>query len=252
MANIRSEDVVRVQVARTIRQHELERHARTEAVYREWDREIAQRVDVQLMKYMTRQPPALADEFRDTILKKDDPVKRSIHDHHSEEEFRRAADSIIQGNTPRGVQAQAAMYPPSESHGPATSRALTRPVLPVEQWGQQAHYASPYGHFTQSCEQANCGAGFHSARRLGDNKHMHDESDGRSAAGKTRTRFEKHCVGMLAGNLAREGEVAAYKNARGASSGAPGQDHYGFETGNAIIDAEFPVGRRCFPQLRGI
>jgi len=84
----------------------------------------------------------------------------------------------------------------------------------------------------------------HTARRMGTGVHCIDESDGISAAGKTRSRLEHNLLGMLEGTLARQGEAARYKNVQGASSGAPCQDHFHYEQGNTAVDVEFPVGKR--------
>jgi len=85
---------------------------------------------------------------------------------------------------------------------------------------------------------------------MGDAAHLVDESDGVPAAGKTKMRFERNLLGMLEGSAARAGHAARCRRADGASSGAPCQDHFSYEQGSAVVDEEFPVGKRCFPHLQ--
>merc|ERR1712226_541540 len=103
------------------------------------------------------------------------------------------------------------------------NRQNSRPVFPIAMWEQRQHYASPYGYFMQGAEKAEQGKPFHSARRMGTDCHRVDETDGVVAAGKTRDRWEKNKEGMLVGTTAKQGESARYRQAHGASSGAPCQ-----------------------------
>lgn len=238
MDNIQAEDVVRVEAAWTIRQHEAERADRSHALHERWEQEVNQRVQSQLQKYMTQQPEN-APAYRDLLLPGDDPLKRPLHEHRAEEKFRRAADLVIAGASPRGE--------PKSARG---QREASRFVLEPERWSQLHHYASPYGHFTQSCERQGGSVGFHSARRMGTDVHLMDESDGVPIAGKGKHRQQRNLLGQLEGVRAREGESALRKSAAGCSSGAPNQDHYDVEIGNAVVDAEFPLGKRCYPGLR--
>merc|ERR1712187_473338 len=96
------------------------------------------------------------------------------------------------------------------------------------------HYDLPNGRFIQGYQNE----GFRTARRMSADVHRIDESDGVQAAGKTKTKFEKHQMRMLEGNLAKEGESAKHKQPHGASSGAPCQDHFNFQQGTPIVDAE--------------
>merc|ERR1719443_512717 len=134
------------------------------------------------------------------------------------------------------------------------NRSTTRPVLPVENWGQQELFAGPYGYFAQRCERMDRGEPFHSTRRMGAGHHLPDEADGVEAAGKkkekTRIATKYHQMGMLVGDHCKVGEAYRHKMPHGGGSAAPLQDHYFYERGNDIVEREFPVGKRCFPHLK--
>merc|ERR1712151_265686 len=84
-----------------------------------------------------------------------------------------------------------------------SNRSTSRPTLPVEMWEQRRHLSSQFGYFAQAAEVD----GVRTARRLGTNRHLPDESDGIPVAGKSRHRFERNQIRMLEGTLAREGEA---------------------------------------------
>lgn len=80
--------------------------------------------------------------------------------------------------------------------------------------------------------------------------HQPDERDGVPTAGKTKTRFEKNQLGMLTGTIAKHGEAARYRTDFGSGCIAPCQDHYSYERGAGVVSAEFPLGKRAFPDTR--
>lgn len=219
-------------------------------LYDRWDAEVSQRVEYQLQRFMASEPPPCPSGFkkRPDLVAGDDPLKATLREQAAEAKFHKAATAVL---TPRPDLR--AMTPRErlrlEKHGEAKAqRGRSRPVLPIELWEQRQHYASQFGYFAQGYERGP--GGFHTSRRMGIDVHGIDESDGVPAAGKsylrTRAGVERNRLGMLEGTLAKEGESARYKRDHGASSGAPCQDHYGYERGNAIVDAEFPTGRKAF------
>merc|ERR1719382_1500664 len=190
-------------------------------------------------------PPKPLGLDREHLIKSDDPVKTFVRDLQAEESFHRVANAIIQGSPRQEVSEQ--VQDRRLIAEAVAKRDRCRPMLQVEHWDQQNHYSLPCGCFTQGYQNE----GYRTARRMGTDTHTIDESDGVPAAGKTKTRFEKNKMGMLEGNLAREGESARHKQAHGASSGAPCQDHFHYEQGIPIVDAEFPTGKRMYPLLSG-
>lgn len=243
---IDKEDAVRVEAARTIRDYESERSKKKQDLYEKWDAEVSQRIEHHLARFMTKVPPPKpAGLDREHLLKSDDPVKTFVRDLQAEESFHRVANAIIQGSPRQEVSEQ--VNDRRLIAEAVANRERCRPMLPVEHWDQQHHYALPCGCFTQGYQNE----GYRTARRMGTDTHRIDESDGVTAAGKTKTKYEKNQLRMLEGNLAREGESARHKQVHGASSGAPCQDHFHFDQGIQIVDAEFPRGKRMYPLLSG-
>jgi len=175
-----------------------------------------------------------------------DPLRRSLAAHAWEDAFDREAEAVLSA-TKRS--------PPLEQLRATTTgrasipRARSRPVLEPRSWGQNALQATPYGRFAQVTElgpgarlgkKAACGAGGDPAAFL------ISEADGVEVAGKRAMLETGSPYGILEGDWAVRGEAAQFKTALGASSGAPVQDHYQYERGNAIMMAEFPVGKRHF------
>lgn len=245
-------DVLRIEATQMIRQHEMEQERKREALYTDWDTNVSQRVESQLMKYVKHQ--TLGDGYRDTILPGDDPLKRATHDQKREDDFSIAADLHIKGAehaAKENMSLKDLVKQREYQEYLVSHRSTSREVLPPQMWEQRQLYASPYGHFMKSCEsQTDAGGEFHSLRRMGENVHLPDETDGIPTAGKTKNRLQKNLLGMLEGKVAKEGESALFKASHGASSGAPCQDHHSFEKGSSIVDVEFPVGKKCFPALR--
>lgn len=259
MENIRNTDSVRVEAAQIIRQQEMEDEKKRRDMYDKWDSEVCQRIEMQMAKFMTRKnpPPPGAPTFREELLTSDDPTKRCLRDQTAEEDFRRYADLVIQGQaTDLGAQQMSlreAVRQREATEAAVRNRSTSRPVLPTESWGQSELFASPYGYFAQRCQAAADGGVFCSAKRMGSDVHRPDETDGVQAAGKTRTKtrtyLERNQVGVLAGNHAKEGESARHKKSCGAGSGAPCQDHFNYERQQHVVEGEFPVGKKCFAHL---
>lgn len=244
LEDIRREDPLRVEASRTIAEHEAEKARKRHELHGRWDAQVAQRVERQLLKYSGPASARADPGFRERLRASDHPGSQELRQQQAEERFHQAAALVLEGSPRAEVrerQGQRVLVQQA-----VANREGTRPMLPVEAWGQIQHHASPLGGFAQGCER---GTRSLSARRMGASAHCVDESDGVPAAGKTRTRFARNLLGMLEGSLAREGEAARHKLAHGASSGAPCQDHFFYPQGNEVVDAEFPVGRRCYPHL---
>mmetsp|Transcript_40432 Transcript_40432/g.125833 ORF Transcript_40432/g.125833 Transcript_40432/m.125833 type:complete len:381 (+) Transcript_40432:51-1193(+) len=172
------------------------------------------------------------------------PGARDLRQRLAEERFHRAA-CLALAPSPRGEQREGEQRR-QMAEVTAAARGRSRVMLEAEAWGPADRLASPHGHLSRTRPGSSS---VHTARRLGAGAHGIDESDSVPAAGKTRTRFQRNLLGMLEGSLAREGEAVRYKTAHGGSCGAPCQDHFLYEQGNAIVDAEFPSGKRTYHHL---
>jgi len=220
------------QASTVLLDHEAREELRQQALYNKWDAEVARRVEYHVGKFMNSAalpPPPGLD--RCELRPGDDPLKRSLRDAHREERFHRYASAFLDQTVEAAVSEEAL-------ERLAAARGTSRPMLPAEQWGRGAHGA------LRIAEDGT----LRTTRKMGGETHRAplDESDGVPVAGKTRTKFQKSLLGSLEGD-ARLGEAARYRTPQGASSGAPCQDHYGFETGVQAASAEFPLGKRVFP-----
>merc|ERR1719281_2082519 len=105
---------------------------------------------------------------------------------------------------------------------------------PVE-WGQQAYKATTQGFFASSRFRDD--GSFHTAKLMGQDRHLPNGIDGVSSAGKTRLRDGTlNYPGMLESDWNKRGQTIKFKKAYGSSCGAPGQDHYLYETGAYVTD----------------
>lgn len=258
MDDIRSNDSIRVEAAHIIHQQEMEEQKKRQDMWSQWDKEVSQRVELQLQKYMTRKDitPRGPLLHREELFRSDDPMKRGLMEQKAEDNFRRLADNIIQGGRAmsEGKDSLQEMLRQRQVIEEAVNqRSVTRPVLPAEQWGQQELFAGPYGYFAQRCERVDRGEPFHSNKRMGANRHQPDETDGMETAGKKREKTRAYSkynqMGMLVGDHCQLGQAYRHKQQHGAGSAAPLQDHYFFERGNDVVESEFPVGKRCFKHL---
>mmetsp|Transcript_153162 Transcript_153162/g.491147 ORF Transcript_153162/g.491147 Transcript_153162/m.491147 type:complete len:382 (-) Transcript_153162:117-1262(-) len=246
MAGIASGAGFKAEVGDAIRRHETQLQSRQQELYEQWDCEVAQRVEHQLVKRMSKELPKLPEGFREHLHRHDDPLKSAVHSLDKETKFHQSAELVL--NCPSTAREDIRRREALAEQ--MANRETSRPVLPIDKWDQRQLYASRIGSFLQACNAQDEGApGFFSTRRMGADAHRLDESDGMPVAGKTKHRHERNLLGMLDGNVAKEGESARFKTEHGAGSGAPGQDHYHFERGNSIVEVEFPLGKRCFPEL---
>jgi len=259
MEDIRSNDSIRVEAAHIIHQQEMEQFKKRQYLWSEWDRGVSQRIELQLQKYMTRKEttPRGPSMYREELLSTDDPVKRCLIEQKAEDNFRRLADNIIQGGrvAMEGKEGLEAMFNDRRiMEEEVANRYKSRPVLPVEQWGQQELFAGPYGYFAQRCERHDRGEPFQTTKRMGAGRHLPDEADGVETAGKkqekTRAYTKYNQMGMLVGDHCKVGDAYRHKQPHGAGSAAPLQDHYFYEKGNEVVEKEFPVGKRCFNQAK--
>lgn len=262
---IHREDPLRLEVSEAIREHEAELSARRRKLLDGWDAVAAHRARPRPARSSSaapaqadvshgqeeaprraEQPGALTGALAGALTSRArvHPGARDLHERHAEERFHRAA-ALALAPTPRGEASERELQRRLDDAA-AARRGRARPTLEVEAWGPGQRLASPHGHFARTEPGSSS---IHSARRMGTGAHGIDESDGVPAAGKSRNRFQRNLLGMLEGSLAREGEAVRHRRAHGAGSGAPCQDHFLYEQGNAIIDAEFPVGKRSFAHL---
>lgn len=244
--SILSSSGLRVEADAIVDEYEEKIRKRNKTIYTDWDNEVAQRMDYAVMKFMNHDLPPLPEHFkgRELLHPRDDPMKKIIKTADAEEGFKKAAEIIL---TPRDGSLKEELARREFIDDNVGKREKCRPMLAVPMWEQRKHYASNLGYFVQSCER---GGPHHSARRMGEGRHMVNESDGVVAAGKTKNRFEKNRMEMLVGTHAKEGQAKNYKRGDGHSCGAPCQDHYTYERGNEIVDREFPVGKRMYPMVQ--
>mmetsp|Transcript_81082 Transcript_81082/g.235182 ORF Transcript_81082/g.235182 Transcript_81082/m.235182 type:complete len:387 (-) Transcript_81082:63-1223(-) len=250
--NIGRTGVVHIAADRAIRTQEELQQRKLHELYRKYDCNIFRRVEGQLLKFSRDDLPPLPGG-RDHLLKSDDPLKVEWHANQQEERLHRAACAILApaggpGGAPQSMSEAIAQRRRAEEV--MSAREHTRPLFPLAKWEQRQHHATQYGYFTQACVVHSEGGGFHSARRMGAEAHRPDERDGVVAAGKTRTRLEHGWLGMLSGTLAKEGEAVQHRTQHGGGWAAPLQDHYHYPSGAEVVRAEFPLGRRAFPDAK--
>jgi len=243
---------LRAEAGETVRAHEEERWRAKMEMHARWETEVAQRVQTQLMAIKTGSPRAGPEGFRSQLWASDDPLKSDLRAMQGEASFHRLATSILQ--SPRlgtYLVKSPRLYGGNSTGSSIIPNAHQR--THVECWGAK-HVASNYERFDRACAAEDAGQGFHTLKRQGPGVHRVDESDGVATAGKARTRVGVLGQGLLDDyHLAREGEAARHKTQLGASSGAPLQDHYSFDGGIAILEAESPSGgKRRFPLLQGL
>jgi len=254
MDSLKSDDNMRVKAAGIIRQAEHDQMKKKFDLYQTWDNQVMRRVDAHLMEFMTDDPPEHEEGWRKELRKSDCPLKQAVRDFHGEDQFHREASSLLQDTAMDEIaEVGLAEHVRRRDHHASLvkNRDHSRPTLPVEMWAQQHHYASRFGYFAQGSERAEHGElGFRSARRQGVDAHLPDERDGVPLAGKSKHRHERNLLGALTGTTAKYGESYRHKASHGPGSAAPLQDHYTYEKGTAIVDHEFPIGKRCYPHMK--
>merc|ERR1719210_2350451 len=91
LERLRQEDGIHADAAHCIREHSALHDRKRRELYERWDAEVSQRVEHQLHKYMSKEPPELPPGFREELRHSDDPVKTSVRDMNSEQRFHRVA-----------------------------------------------------------------------------------------------------------------------------------------------------------------
>jgi len=164
-----------------------------------------------------------------------DPPKRQLVQNASEKSFQTEAEMAITGDKPCG--------PPVD-----LLSSQSRPVLEPDLWGMYG--SSVFGRFSELLDP-RCTKP--SLRRSGRNVHLplpaQVDGCGEVAGTKHSRLFGHHDMGILQSARDR-GEAQVFKNEAGASSGAPAQDHFTYETGPEIVNLDFPPGKRVFPGPR--
>lgn len=271
---IQEDDMHRVAASQLLEQEEARLDKQKKKMHQDWVRDVKGRVQYQLFRTMhphqelsddlsleltgrilhdaLKEEGDISDLYRN-LRQGDDPIKRDLHQKHTEDTFRRTADSIIFGLTPGQIASAAntaqGFFPEQE---PLSLKELdklwqdrdtSRPALAVDTWGQLKFSATNHGFFSST--RANERGIFHTQKRLGKDRHIPTDADGIICAGTRKTRLgATGDMGTLTGDWNKRGLTSLYRQAHGPSQGAPGQDHYSFETGVHITDQEFPLGKR--------
>lgn len=249
------EDDVSFQTSMQLREFDMRATQRQCALHRAWEEKVFQPLATQAFEHMN--PPSRSglksvefdvpnEKFRLRVGLEADPLKSSLHEHDLEEAFHREATDVLSGSccsSPAGSRSSAWRRQP---------RARSRPVLEPAEWGQNAIQATRFGRFAQIVEQGP-------VARLGTKGgpaavFLPDETDGVRAAGTKTIRAGPrevlhHSVGVLHSEMSTRGESVRFRSHAGASSGAPVQDHYTYETGSRATDMEFPLGKRMYQPL---
>jgi hypothetical protein len=188
------------------------------------------------------------DTFRLTYSASRDPARRPLVEAAKENAFHVAAEAFLsKSQSAPSLHGLLKQGPPAPNRNGIVPQSLSRNTLEPENWGQVALQATLFGHNAQVSEQ---GCGFKRARRGGPNIHVPDELDGVIPAGTRKSRAGNHYdKGILQGSRAFGGETTDYYTDVGHSSAAPGQDHFTYEVGGKAVDAEFPLGKRPFPDF---
>lgn len=246
LEGITKEDNCRVEIADMLGKHDAKQEQKKFDLYKKWDDAIFQNIEQQLHQFVADTMP---EDGVTPIPNHRCPMKSELHQKRREDEFRKNANMVLSEEIKNEVEEiglREHVKRRELRQKMIKERDQTRPVFPIHNWEQLRHCSTTYGFHARDSQSLEQGGTIRPARRLGYDAHLPDEDDGVPAAGKTKVRHERNCLGMLAGNVAREGESARHKKPHGASSGAPCQDHYFYEKGLASVDAEFPIGKRCF------
>lgn len=253
MEEVMSEDPLKQHCATLLRETEKDEYRRESAMCDAWHSKVFDRVQRQIQLEMNPGNRELSQDQRGkkkvgvtepgdklvaTYPQDADPMKADLRAYAKEEHFRRQAERVLAGDPDVRVQ---------DVLAPGRIRKYTqKPTLEPQWWEQLKLQSTPYGHFAQVCE---AGQGFRTMVKRGN--HAPPEHDGISAAGKRRTRWEKHDLGVLKGEIRHRGEGSLHKTDYGASNTAPNQDHYLYETGRKVVDTEFPLGKRMWLEPPG-
>lgn len=257
------------ETAMTLREHIMHEEQRKRDLHAMWEEKVYEPIKAQIEHHMnpadrTMQasvsssrgyiPPktqqSVSDGFRVQVHREDDPTWREVSDHTWEETFDREATAILEGWSTSSNLRASTLEDPSRGLSPAAARS--RPVLDPTMWGQLKLQGTLFGRFAQVVEE---GPNARMGKRGGPTICAPDESDGVPSAGKRSIRAGPRSIrhndtGMLRGDgTAWNGQGSLRKTWHGASSVAPLQDHYTYETGARVTDVEFPLGKRTFPNF---
>lgn len=256
------EDQQRVYAGHLLADHEQGVQDQNKKHYDDWNRDIHGRVQYQLFRSLN---PNLAwkddlkreasGESSYNFVAADDPLKRQLREDAEEKSFRRTADSIVYGLTAADDSLYAKLH--EKDDGPASlddlnelwnTRETTKTMLQPDNWGQLKYSSTTEGLFASS--RQNERGSFFTQRRMGLNRHVPTGSDGILSGGTLKSRLGlQNDLGILTGEWGKRGQTSLYKEPHGPSSGAPGQDHFGFETGLGVSDQEFPLGKKMFRNM---
>lgn len=246
-------------LALEIRQREAHQQNRQRELHSAWEEKVYQPIATQAHERMN--PPNRVQQQRlngtksvsfETPTKAfklyasvyEDPVRKSLVDTVKENAFHQAA-TVVLGHSRSAPDLQTLRSPPGQQHH-LVPRALSRPVLEPMQWGQVAIKGTIFGHTAQVTQD---GTGFRRSIKGGRDVHLPDESDNVAPAGTRKGQDGSfNDKGILKGDVAARGSTSEFKTGIGSSNGAPGQDHYTYESGTRITEMEFPAGKRMFPQ----
>lgn len=258
--SVMGRDSLSYQTAMQLREREVHEERRRRQLYAEWDDHVYQPLQSQAFRHMN--PPnrarnqsisgfksvdfSLPDERPQLLVPVScDPARRSVIDAAKENNFHHTASTVLRSASAPDL-AGSSYASTRHVDDFAMPPARSRPTLEPMQWSQVALHGSMFTHFTNAAEH---GSDFPRKLRGGSGVFIPSETDGVSATGKRTTRLNGHCdVGILRGEVSREGYSSQFKTAHGASSAAPLQDHFSFERGRSVVDLEIPLGKRVFPQ----
>lgn len=276
--NVTGRDNLAYTTAMQLRERDAHQQRRRNNLYAVWDEKVYQPLATQAYEHLN--PPDRAAQQALTGTKNvqfqlpnekkvliaryhQDPVRQPLHHLALEASFHQSASAVL-GPYHAGLQNSRSAPNLSFAHrNPSLSaassvalsgvrssgtlpKATSRPTLEPMHWHQVQLQGSLYGHFAQVAEH---GVGFRRILKGGTDQHMPDESDGIAAVGKRTSRITGHNdPGILRGDVATQGEASTHKLDHGASTAAPTQDHYLFETGKQVTDLEFPLGKKIFPE----
>lgn len=271
--SVTGEDNLAYKTALALRERDTHEERRKRELYGAWDEKVFQPMATQLYDHLNMPNRAVqqmlsgsksvcfqepGDKFVLVANVHEDPARKPVVDTARENTFHRNAHAVLQralgtsrsapdlrGGCP-AVPGIPGVFGRPAGGEPVVPRAMSRPVLEPENWGQVKLQGTLFGHFAQVAEQ---GADFHPAKRGGSGVHIPDTSDGVPIAGTRVCRTNgHHDLGILRGSIGKCGVSSTHKNLVGASHGAPSQDHYTYEIGLDVTNREFPLGKRCFPE----
>jgi len=268
---IQTEDEHRVYSGHLIDQHAERNLVLKKKLHSDWNRDVNRRMEYQLFRSanpnqayeddLAREKAGTDSDLRNLVAG-DDPLKRDLSEAKAEDQFRRTADSIIFGLAPRDQGKVVHGFVTASQEGPSLkeletlwdTRDTSRAVLEPTTWGQLHYQATSYGFFSSS--RRNERGSFFTQRRMGLNRHLPADTDGIVCGGtlngnqmRTTIPGVQNEFSLLTGEWGKRGQTSLYKEPHGPSNGAPGQDHFGFETGMYVTDQEFPLGKRIFKNM---